>query len=200
MMMWPFPDDGSFTRGRSGFPAADDPDVRLTYAVADRLLSDSRIRHQRVTVEVQNRVVLLGGTVDSRSAGKATVEAARGVAGVVDVCNGLRVTGTSTAEDPASAGQDRTTPATADDDLFEGIVEGLRITDPRESGLRSSASRHRWVLWGALAAIVWALLSVLMVVSGWAALAVGCALVGLAFTLVRPRRSGRRNGLPAPRR
>ncbi len=90
MMMWPFPDDGSFPPGSRRSPGTDDPDVRLTYDVAEALTADDRLRRRRMVVEVQNRVVLLSGPVDCRQTADAAVTVARNVAGVRDVCDGLR--------------------------------------------------------------------------------------------------------------
>ncbi len=138
-MMWPMPDDGFYWAGRR-FSATDSPDVRLAFRVAERLPADARSR--RVTVEVQNRVVLLTGTVDTRATKEALGELARSIGGVADVCNALRV--------------DR------DDvpDAFAGIVADLPEPEPAPRGLPG-----KWVLaaWVSATVVAWAGLSVLLV-------------------------------------
>ncbi|MFE9690278.1 BON domain-containing protein [Micromonospora sp. NPDC005806] len=86
---WPYPD----------FPfAGDEPepdreDVRLAALVAQRLSIDWTTRRQQITVSVQNRVVILGGTVADAQARRAAGELAWDVPGVFDVCNALRLYG-----------------------------------------------------------------------------------------------------------
>src|SRR5687768_837201 len=90
-MMWPWPDDGwGFPDSRRPHPEID-RDVRLTYEVADALLADDRTRQQRVTVEVQNGVVLLSGTVHDQHTAEAVTALIRQVPGVRDVSNTMRI-------------------------------------------------------------------------------------------------------------
>ncbi|MFC3502816.1 BON domain-containing protein [Micromonospora krabiensis] len=84
---WPYPDE-------SHFGPADDPDpleedVRLAALVAQRICVDWHTRRQQITVTVQNRVVILTGTVGSPGAREAAGELAWDVPGVFDVCNAL---------------------------------------------------------------------------------------------------------------
>ncbi len=111
--MWPDPEDGPFPPdSRRPRPCAD-PDARLALVVAGVLGGDNRTRH--VTVEVQNRVVLLSGEVDTRQSADVAVALARGVTGVRDVCDGLRV------NEPVATGEQR---------RFDDIVAGLASGPP----------------------------------------------------------------------
>ncbi|RSM43111.1 hypothetical protein DMB66_53730 [Actinoplanes sp. ATCC 53533] len=188
MMMWPFPDDGSFSGGRRRFPATDDPDVRLTYEVADALLSDARTRHQRITVEVQNRVVLLSGTVDSRSSQQAAGDTARGVAGVADICNTLRVTKDDDPEPLA--------PGTGE---FRKIVAELEAQDWPGGG-RLGKPQGSVLMWSTLAGGTWVFLTLLMVTSRWTGAALTCLAVGLVLTVVNWRRRRLTDSVSAPKR
>lgn len=174
MMWWPLPDDGSSSDGWRRRPATDDPDVRLTRQVADALLSDGRTRHQPITVEVQNRVVLLAGTVDTAWVRLVVRDVARDVRGVADICDSLRVTGPDTGDREPSDG---------DDDRFQRIVADLRAESV--SGLPWGP---RVVLWSVLAAGVWALLTILMVVSRWDGVVAVCLAIGVTLKVVHQRR------------
>lgn len=89
MMMWPWPDDWPVPRdGR--LPHDEDPDERLARQITAGLLIDDRTRRQRIAVEVQNRVVLLRGVVDTGPTREAATTVVRSVPGVRDICNGLR--------------------------------------------------------------------------------------------------------------
>jgi hypothetical protein len=70
-----------------------DPDVVLTYRVIARIVGSPALRGERITVEVQNRVVTLLGTVPSAQARAAAAELALATPGVRDVCNRLRAGG-----------------------------------------------------------------------------------------------------------
>jgi hypothetical protein len=89
-MMWPWPDESWGFPGAQHPPRSVHPDVRLTYEVADALLADDRTRHQRVTVEVQNGVVLLSGTVPDRRTAEVVTAVARRVPGVRDISDTMR--------------------------------------------------------------------------------------------------------------
>ncbi|MEV6489079.1 BON domain-containing protein [Actinoplanes sp. NPDC051633] len=81
--IWSYPgDDRSPDDGRP--PVGDDILVDL---VAGGLLAESCVRGRRVTVMVQNRVVILEGEVDSEEAKKAAGRRAWSTPGVFDVCN-----------------------------------------------------------------------------------------------------------------
>lgn len=179
-MMWPFPDEGSFSGDRRRFPGMDDPDVRLTYRVAEALLNDARTRHQRVTVEVQNRVVLLGGVVDERSVKVVVRDIARAVPGVTDTCDAIRV----------ARGNDQE-PGPSDEDRFRSIVADLQTGPSHANGSLGMAPMPVVVMWATLAAVAWAVLTVLMVTAQWAGVAVTCAVIGLVITVVNRRRRRR---------
>ncbi|MET0418901.1 MAG: BON domain-containing protein [Actinoplanes sp.] len=136
------PDDGAFYWAGRRFSATDSPDVRLAFRVAEQLGADDRSR--RVEVEVQNGVVLLSGTVDTREARDALAAAVRSVEGVTDLCNGLRVTRGEPALPP---------------DRFDGIVAGMREPTPP----RRWPSGWILALWALLMVVAWAGLSVLLV-------------------------------------
>jgi hypothetical protein len=138
-MMWPMPDDGFYWAGRR-FSATDSPDVRLAFRVAERLQADDRSR--RVTIEVQNRVVVLTGSVDSREARDDIAGTARGIDGVTDVCNALRVNGDDVP------------------DRFASIVAELQEPDPARRLLPSRLVLTMWLL---AMVVLWAGLSVLLV-------------------------------------
>ncbi|MEU4427640.1 BON domain-containing protein [Actinoplanes sp. NPDC024001] len=86
--MWPFDDDPRFDRRAR---PATSPDVRLTCDVIERILGDPRLAGERITVEVQNRVVNLLGTVNSLYARVVAAELARSTPGVLDICNRLQL-------------------------------------------------------------------------------------------------------------
>jgi hypothetical protein len=174
MTMWPFPEEGPSSEGRRRFPATDDPDVCLTYQVADALLRDGRTRHQRVTVRVHNRVVLLSGTVDRGFLKQAVGDTARDIPGVIDVCNAVRVTG-DLSDRPDGA------------DEFDSIVAGLRAENPpgAERILEPSGSV---IAWSALAAVTWGFLTLLMVTSQWTAVALTCLIAVMVLAVAGRRR------------
>lgn len=194
MMMWPFPDDGSFDSPSRGPRGADNPDTRLTHLVADRLLTDPLTRRQPITVEVQNQVVLLTGTVDCAETKRAAGDAARRTSGVHDVQNGLRVHPVQPPMSPTVPS--RTGPARNDTDdgqQFDEIVAGL-TTDDRTSVGRTGALRQRTTvtLLVLFAALTWAVLSILMVRHGWIGVLVACAVGAMALAIRYLRRPGRR--------
>ncbi|WP_430782457.1 BON domain-containing protein [Actinoplanes sp. G11-F43] len=87
--MWPQPFDDAW-QDRAPRPAAA-PDVQLTCQVNERILTDPRLTRERITVEVQNRVVNLIGTVGSLHARVTAAEVARSTPGVTDICNRLEL-------------------------------------------------------------------------------------------------------------
>ncbi|MFG2052610.1 BON domain-containing protein [Micromonospora sp. NPDC048930] len=89
VMSWPYP-EFPFT---GGGPEPDAEDVRLAALVAQRLSIDWTTRRQRIAISVQNRVVILTGTVADRGARQAAGELAWDVPGVFDVCNALGLYG-----------------------------------------------------------------------------------------------------------
>ncbi|MFE0591381.1 BON domain-containing protein [Micromonospora echinospora] len=90
VLPWPFPDDDAHPSEPLPTPPTDD-DTRLAAEVTQRLSGNRFTRRQRIVVEVQNRVVILGGTVESPDVRLTAGELAWGVRGVADVCNTLRL-------------------------------------------------------------------------------------------------------------
>ena len=169
MMMWPYPDDGWFPHRPQRPRSCADPDARLALAVAGVLAADDRTRRQRITVEAQNRVVLLSGEVDTRRTAAAAVALARGVAGVRDLCDGLR------PQEPAGTGEDR---------RFDDIVAGLASAEPP----RSHPVRLTGVVVARLVVAACALAVVLVGLAGW----LGVLLVAVAAVMVLDLGSRRR--------
>ncbi|MEU4569803.1 BON domain-containing protein [Micromonospora sp. NPDC023956] len=90
VLPWPLPDENAHPFEPFPTPPTDD-DTRLAVAVTRRLLGNRLTRRQRITVEVQNRVVILAGTVETPDVRFTAGELAWGAAGVADVCNALRL-------------------------------------------------------------------------------------------------------------
>ncbi|MET7752186.1 BON domain-containing protein [Micromonospora sp. NPDC005367] len=90
-MILPWPDDALYRYLQDPGPASDD--VRLAALVAQRLGIDWTTRHQQIEVTVQNRVVILSGTVANPEVRRVAGELAWDVPGVLDVCNTLRQPG-----------------------------------------------------------------------------------------------------------
>lgn len=92
--MWPLPfDNGQYFPQRPR-PAAG-VDVRLTCHVIERILGEPRLADERITVEVQNGVANLFGTVGSLYARVLAADVARSTAGVTDICNRLELARTA---------------------------------------------------------------------------------------------------------
>ncbi|MFC7533848.1 BON domain-containing protein [Actinoplanes sp. GCM10030250] len=72
-----------------GSPFRSDPDVLLTYQVIARIVGSPGLRGERITVRVQNRVVILLGTVRSAAARLEAASRARATPGIEDVCDRL---------------------------------------------------------------------------------------------------------------
>ncbi|MBB2946681.1 hypothetical protein FB565_006449 [Actinoplanes lutulentus] len=68
-----------------------DHDAQLTHKVATRILHEPRLLDERITVQVQNSVVDLAGTVGSLYARLTAADIARSTPGVADVCNRLEL-------------------------------------------------------------------------------------------------------------
>ena len=89
--MFPIPlfDDSYDRRPPQPHRPADHPDRQLTFLVVQRLVRVLGEAARQVTVEVQNRVVLLGGTVDSAATAEAVGGLVWDVPSVADVRNSL---------------------------------------------------------------------------------------------------------------
>jgi hypothetical protein len=189
MARLPLPEDGDGARpARRMDPAG--PDVRLAYRVAQNLVADDRIRLQRITIVVQNRVVILTGHADAEIR-EAVGRIARDSEGVRDVCNLISV--------PAG----RAPVATEPDDpqrRFDEIVAPLREREPRwETGLQAPFHTSVPMYLLLLVAFGWSLLLVAAVELGWQIILIGVGagvLSVLSSHLLRAlgsrlRRSGR---------
>lgn len=88
VLPWPIPDDPSF---HAGEPEEQTEDLRLAALVAQRLSIDWTTRRQQIVVAVQNRVVILSGSVADPDVRQVAGELAWDVPGVFDVCNTLRI-------------------------------------------------------------------------------------------------------------
>jgi osmotically-inducible protein OsmY len=85
----PFPDD--FPRWSRPKARAESPDLTLALAVIERLRGVRRLRQQLITVQAQNRVVILEGAVASADLRHLAAAHAWRTDGVYDVCNRLVV-------------------------------------------------------------------------------------------------------------
>lgn len=89
MMPLPYPDDDFSTGHQDAAPPAEGTDDHLGRLVAARLSADRRTSRQRITVSVQNRVVILLGSVPSAELAHLAGDKAWDTPGVFDVCNAL---------------------------------------------------------------------------------------------------------------
>jgi osmotically-inducible protein OsmY len=90
MYHWPIPDGFPGQQPDNGGPTLE-PDLRIAFEVVERLRAVRRLHGQRISVQVQNRVVILEGSV--LTANQRILAAAHcwRTPGVFDVCNGLDV-------------------------------------------------------------------------------------------------------------
>ncbi|WBB55591.1 BON domain-containing protein [Verrucosispora sp. WMMD573] len=70
-----------------------DEDTRLACQLLTSMQQDSRLRHERICIEVQNRVVVLDGTVSTAEVSAEAHALAWRTPGVHDVSNRLRLLG-----------------------------------------------------------------------------------------------------------
>ncbi|MEV4199885.1 BON domain-containing protein [Micromonospora globbae] len=92
-MLPPWPDDSLYRYLQGPEPEPTSDDARLAALVAQRLAIDWTTRHQHIEVAVQNRVVILTGTVTRPEVRQVAGDLAWDVPGVHDVCNTLRPPG-----------------------------------------------------------------------------------------------------------
>jgi hypothetical protein len=178
-MVWLPPDDGPFSAGPG---RTDDPDVRLTYEVVEALRIDDRVRRQRITVEVQNRVAILSGSVDCRRTAETVVAVVREVPGVRDVCDGLR------SREPAVDGGPGATAVRSVHQEFDAIVAGVAFDE-------SSRQTPAGTGWGLPGIVVLRLVAsfllpvvVLATVTGWLSVLITCVVGAVAVQMMRGRR------------
>jgi hypothetical protein len=165
MMMWPWPDGDPFGGDGRRFPALDNPDVRLTYEVVRRLQADRRTRAARITVEVQNGVVILDGAVGDAEVKQLAADTARDTPGVRDVCDALR----ARAGRPESPGP-------------PGAV------DPAVGRSRT------WAAVAAALVTAWVVLLMIILMLGWIGVIIGCLCAAVTLEAVRAVRGRRRTG------
>jgi hypothetical protein len=111
--VWPTSSDDRWLNRR--VRPARGSDVELTCQVIERIQDDPGLAGEFITVEVQNHVVNLIGTVSSLYARIAAADLARSTPGVVDICNRLAFAGVS----------DATGRQHLEVDPFDDIVAGL---------------------------------------------------------------------------
>jgi len=189
-MMWWLPDDGWGVQGARRRSESVDRDVRLTYEVADALLADDRTRQQRVTVEVQNGVVLLSGTVHDQHTAEVVTALVRQVPGVRDVSNTIRprVKEALEADEGALA-----TSGQRESDAFDDIVATLSPhegpSSPRAGSTGGSSGLERVFL----AAMILLLLGWLVMMWGWPGLLIACGVSAVMVEMNSRRRRRNRN-------
>lgn len=142
-MTWPIPGDG-FPYERWSRPATH-PEAAAAWRVLTRLRDDALLRDERITVEVQNRVAILHGTVRSAQARDVATRLARGVDTVDEVSNRLRLARRRTEKTPSEA--------TTDPDPFDDIVRHLTDGTADGPGRAAQASRVAVALSLPLAAV-----------------------------------------------
>lgn len=89
MAPWPMPEEWRRHPAHQPAPGAD-ADRTLAEEVVAELVRDERTRLQNIAVEVQNRVAILTGKVDTPDLMFVAGGVAWRTPGVVDVCNMLR--------------------------------------------------------------------------------------------------------------
>jgi hypothetical protein len=189
-MMWPLPDDGWGFQSARRPSASADRDVRLTYEVAEALLADDRTRQLRVTVEVQNGVVLLSGTVPDQHTAEVVTALVRQVSGVRDVSNMMRTLVKETLE--ADEGV-LATSGHRESDAFDEIVATLSTSEamsypPAESTWRMPGEVRLF-----LVAVVLLLLGLLVMTLGSPGVLIACAVGAIMLEMsLRRRRKNRK--------
>jgi hypothetical protein len=142
------------------------------------MAADPDLQHGRITIEVQNGVVLLSGTVDAPQTRQTAGDTARHVDGVLDVCNDIHV------NQPDGQPHDDATASTSD--AFDEIARHLSEHLPPAGRTPRRAAK---VTGGVLAALVlWAALCVLMVRYGPIGVAVTCAVAAITLHVAHGRR------------
>ena len=167
-MMMPFPDEGPRDERGPLDPMGPSFDDRLAQQLVDRFRADPDLHRRHVHVEVQNGVALLTGTVDSPAVAESAVLMARATEGIRDVCNGMHLPEPGTESFPPPGRTDaRQTAELEPGNLvsFEMITAKLMAEHPSlRRRVRVPQSRTAQVLLAVTAAIVWGLLSVLLVI------------------------------------
>ncbi|GAB7046657.1 BON domain-containing protein [Catenuloplanes indicus] len=147
----PLPEDGNGERPRR-FMDPDGPDVQLACRVAQNLIIDERIRHERIAISVQDGVVILTGRADPETRELAG-HTARESEGVRDVCNRVQVP------------DERSSAITLERRRFDDIVAELRADE--HGGAQVTLRTWAPLFAALLAAVVWSVLLVAAVEFGW---------------------------------
>ncbi|MGN9913431.1 BON domain-containing protein [Phytohabitans sp. LJ34] len=91
-VLWPYPEDAFFYRAQPGRSVdREDVDQAVAEGVLARLLGHDVTGDQPIHVDVQNRVAVLTGSVDSSEMIGMAGDLAWQAPGIVDVCNALTV-------------------------------------------------------------------------------------------------------------
>ncbi|MBO3744147.1 BON domain-containing protein [Actinoplanes sp. NEAU-H7] len=98
----------------------------------ERILGDPRLTSEFITVEVQNGVVNLIGSVSSLYARVTAADLARSTPGVADICNRLALSGASDAT---------ADPRHPDPDPFDDIVAGWHVRGAKPQRTADRRSR-----------------------------------------------------------
>ncbi len=203
--MWPIPFDDAWP-GRRGLPTSG-PDLRLARQVMERIIQDSRLDGEDISVEVQNRVVNLFGTVTSLHARVIAADLARSTPGVTDICN--RLTLARSADVPAVTEDLRPDPFDSlvarweDEPVHPGSTHRDRsamwklLTAHPEPGTRRRLTTDLICTPSAFVALagLWTMLTPLVVeglpaYAGWNGAATGLAVTALgALRVLAPRRT-----------
>jgi hypothetical protein len=175
--VWPLSSNDRWLNRRAR--PASGPDVELTCRVIERILRDTQLSGEFITVEVQNRVVTLVGTVSSLYARVAAADLARSTPGVADICNRLTL---ARVRDATNDQQHR------EQDPFDDIVADWYEHRPQPP--RGEAARSRlpagmlWAAAGSLTAAAGILWLALVPLHPGAGLVVLACLTGAAALAV----------------
>lgn len=144
-------------RPKPGETKAPVTDTWLTAKTKLALVADERVTGRQITVETQNGIITLGGTVDSDEAKTAAEEAAKSVEGGKGIKNNLRVTTPSAqeaAEEKDSAITERVNAALRKDaklkkaDIAVRTEDGVVTLTGASPDLLTSA-HAAWTAWNA---------------------------------------------------
>jgi hypothetical protein len=189
-MMWPLPDDGWYPQGSRRPHPGVDGDVRLTYEVADALLTDDRTRRQRITVEVQNGVVLLSGIVHDQRTAEVVAAVVRQVPGVRDVCNSVRTRVKETSETDNGA---VATSGRRESEAFDEIVAALSLRDGPSYPPAGPSRRLPGQALLLLVALILLPLGWLVLKLGWPGLLIACGVGAVLVEMSSRRRRKNRS-------
>lgn len=147
-------------------------DARLAQRIAALLRVHPQTRGARVTVEVQNGVVLLAGTVESTLLKQAVGDLARATGGVRDVCN--MMSAVHADERPMTLQGEPAVVGFAGESDSDDISRRFDFIMAR-SFARAPVPRPRfWAAVFAGASAGWWLLVILVMSVGWPGAVIGC--------------------------